>query len=358
MTIFRLVFKWTERRQDESDSSLNLNLVLVYGGFFDRFGHTVDFHTNTGISRRLDAQNMTTNHSSNSGHLELAPQIVNQSFNREPFGFGHNLSGLDLFELGSLSNLAGKYRGYDQDYFVASSASAPDEKFRSVKTINLELPEAFGLLKKQPIRILLKRPENHDPRFRKLRDGLIEQIVDASEELRNDRILRLESAVFVSSAATLTPFHFDPSAVFFCQIMGDKIYHVYSPTALTEPELEQFYFRGVIDIAQVELNKRDPKQEHVFRLSAGSGLHQPQNAPHWVETGDDISISYSFFFETMGARKISRTRGFNYYMRRAGANPMPPGARPHLDAFKSDAMRMWIPCRKTLSAMKVAALGK
>jgi len=222
----------------------------------------------------------------------------------------------------------------------------------------LELSEAFGSLKKNSIRILLKRPENHDPKFRKLLDGLTEQIIDQSGELKNDQILRLESAVFITSAATLTPFHFDPSAVFFCQIMGDKTYHLYSPTALTEPELEQFYFRGLIDIAQVELAKRDPKQEHVFQLSAGKGLHQPQNAPHWVETRGDISVSYSFFFETAGARKVSRTRGFNYYMRKAGAEPTPPGARPRLDAFKADAMGVWIPCRKTLSAVKAVTLGK
>ena len=301
---------------------------------------------------------MAINNSLSIGQLELAPQIVDQSFNREPFGFDHNLSKLDIFELGSLGKLAEKYHGHEQDYFLASSAAAPDEKFRSVKPVNLELSEAFRGLKQQSIRILLKRPENHDPKFRKLLDGLIEQIVDQSGELRNDRILRLESAVFVTSATTLTPFHFDPSAVFFCQITGGKTYHVYSPTTLTEPELEQFYFRGMIDIAQVELNKRDPKQEHVFQLSAGMGLHQPQNAPHWVETRGDISVSYSFFFETMGARKTSRTRGFNYYLRRAGAEPRPPGSHPRLDAIKADAMGMWIPCRKTLSAVKAVALGK
>jgi hypothetical protein len=284
--------------------------------------------------------------------------VTDRSFNREPFGFNHNLSTLDIFDLGSLGRLAEKYHGHEQDYFIASSASAPDEKFRATKPVNLELSEAFGSLKKNSIRILLKRPENHDPKFRKLLDGLTEQIIDQSGELKNDQILRLESAVFITSAATLTPFHFDPSAVFFCQIMGDKTYHLYSPTALTEPELEQFYFRGLIDIAQVELAKRDPKQEHVFQLSAGKGLHQPQNAPHWVETRGDISVSYSFFFETAGARKVSRTRGFNYYMRKAGAEPTPPGARPRLDAFKADAMGVWIPCRKTLSAVKAVTLGK
>lgn len=297
---------------------------------------------------------------SNTGRLELPTNAVEQSFNREPFGFNHDLNQLDMFELGSLANFAERQygSGHEQDFFLASSASAPDQRFRAVQSVKLGLSEAFCSLNDHSIRILLKRPENYDPRFRKLRDGLVEQILDRSPELRNDRILRLESAIFITSAATLTPFHFDPSAVFFCQIMGEKTYHLYSPTTLTEPELEQFYFRGMVDIAQVELAKRDPKQEQVFRLSAGAGLHQPQNAPHWVETQGDISISYSFFFETMAARKTNRIRGFNHYLRMAGAQPQPPGLQPGIDALKAEAMNMWIPCRKTLSYVRSAATGK
>jgi hypothetical protein len=306
---------------------------------------------------KIRLAHMTSDLNSIIGQLDLPVDILDQSFNREPFGFAHNLSTLNTFELDSLRRLAEKYDGHTPDYFVASGASAADEKFRSVKPINLGPSQAFRSLKSEPVRILLKRPENYDSRFRKILDGLIEQIVDLSGELKSDRILRLESAVFVTSASTLTPFHFDPSAVFFCQIAGDKTYHVYSPSSLTEPELEQFYFRGLIDIAQVDLKRRDPKQEHVFHLSSGKGFHQPQNAPHWVETRDDVSVSFSFFFETLGARKNSRTRGFNHYMRRIGVKPKPPGARPRLDAFKADAMRMWIPCRKTLSAVKSVTLG-
>jgi hypothetical protein len=299
---------------------------------------------------------MTDN--SNTGRLEFAPKALDRSFNREPISFDHNLSALGLFEFDSLRSLAEKYSGQDSDYMVASSASAPDQKFRSVKATNLSPAQAMERLKTESVRILLKRPQNYDSGFQKLLDGLTRQVVSLSGGLNADRIMRLESSIFLTSAKTLTPFHFDPSAVFFFQIAGDKIYHVYPPAALTEPELEQFYFRGMIDIAQVELNRRDPKLEHVFNLSAGKGLHQPQNAPHWVETSGDISISYSFFFETEAARKINRTRGFNYYMRKVGVRPTPPGAHPRLDAFKADAMGVWIPCRKTLSAVKSAALGK
>src|SRR5258708_20466418 len=134
---------------------------------------------------------MAINSSLSIGQLELAPQIVDQSFNREPFGFDHNLSKLDIFELGSLGKLAEKYHGHEQDYFLASSAAAPDEKFRAVKPVILDLSEAFRPLSQQSIRILLKRPENHDPKFRKLLDGLIDQISDQSGDLINTPIFLL-----------------------------------------------------------------------------------------------------------------------------------------------------------------------
>jgi hypothetical protein len=292
------------------------------------------------------------------GRLELAPAVMDRSFNRSPVGFDHNLHTLDIFDLDSLHALAEKYSGHEGDCMVASGASAPGQKFRSVEAPKLTAAQAIDRLKTESVRILLKRPQQYDARFQTLLNKLTEQVVSLSTELQADSIVRLESSIFLTSSKTITPFHFDPSAVFFFQIAGGKTYHLYPPAAVTEPELEQFYFRGLVDIAQVELDKRDPGQEHVFNLSAGKGLHQPQNAPHWVETVGDISISYSFFFETLAARKVNRARGFNYYMRKVGAEPTPPGARPRLDAFKAEAMGLWIPCRKTLSAVKSATIGK
>ena len=130
----------------------------------------------------------------------------------------------------------------------------------------------------------MKRPEKHDPRFRDLLDALFRQIVDLRGGLGRERVVRLESSVLVSSAATTTPFHFDPEINFFAQVHGDKMYHVYSPSVVTEAELERFYIRGVVNIGQVKLQGRDRSREHVFALGPGKGFHQPQNAPHWVET--------------------------------------------------------------------------
>ena len=80
-------------------------------------------------------------------------------------------------------------------------------------------------------------------------------------------------------AATITPFHFDLEVNFFAQIEGEKVYHVFSPSALTESELERLDIRGVVNIGQVQLKGRDAGGEHVFTLGPGKGLHQPQKRP-------------------------------------------------------------------------------
>ncbi len=161
----------------------------------------------------------------------------------------------------------------------------------------------------------------------------------------------------MSSAAAITPFHFDPEVNFFAQIEGEKIYHVYAPDVVPEPELEHFYVRNLINIGEVRLNERDRSAEHVFPLVPGRGLHQPQNSPHWVETKAARSISYSMVFETPSTRAHCRTRSFNYYLRRAGMRPAPVGRRPVLDDAKARAMTALLPIRRGVGSTLRALSG-
>jgi len=310
----------------------------------------------TGLFPANDASGRTAGDGAAGALLQLDAPLVRSSFNREPFGFTHELSGLDIFDLSNLRALAARYVGHERDYFVTSGAAAPGQKFRSVSGPGLGLVEAIDQLETNSVRILLKRPENYDVRFRRLVDDLIGQVLDTLGGLGDDKILRLESSIFMTSSATVTPFHFDPSIGFFSQIRGRKLYHVYPPTELAEPELEQFYFRGLIDIGQVDLASRQAGNEHVFNLTPGKGFHQPQNAPHWVETGEEVSISYTFVFETLSNRRLGRTRGFNHYLRKAGVAPAAPGAHPRVDHFKAGTLSAWVPCRKALSRLKASTL--
>lgn len=276
--------------------------------------------------------------------LSALPEDCRAAFDRTPFAYRHNLCGLDILSFDVLCDLA---RKYDRDFFVAAGAPSPGTRFYSVPSAPSLPHEAMLRLDSEEYRVLLKRPENYDPRYHELMRVLFDQVLEMRGGLRTgEHVVRLDSSILVSSAATITPFHFDPEVSSFFQIEGDKVYHLYSPGALSEAELEQFYWMGIVNIGQVDLLGRDPANEHVFHLSPGMGMHQPQNSPHWVETASTRTISYVLSFETNLSRAMGRTRAFNYYMRKAGLTPAAPGGRPELDAMKASVMEFAIPLRK------------
>jgi hypothetical protein len=162
--------------------------------------------------------------------LHLDRDVFRQAFDQEPFGFTHRLSELDMFEFGSLRALS-KIR--DGDLFVASGAPTPGTVFYSVPHSQCKPLDALDRLETGSCRVLLKRPENYDPRLHELLDALFRHVVDLRGGLGREKVVRLQGSVLISSAATTTPFHFDPEIGFFLQIEGETIYHVYSPTALS-----------------------------------------------------------------------------------------------------------------------------
>jgi hypothetical protein len=96
------------------------------------------------------------------------------------------------------------------------------------RTPYLHPHEVMQHLETGSYRVLLKRPENYDLRFRELIDQLFAQVADSLGEFGDDRIVRREAGIFISSGATTTPFHFDPEIGFFFQIEREKIYHARS----------------------------------------------------------------------------------------------------------------------------------
>ena len=267
-------------------------------------------------------------------------------FDRIPFGFKHNLHTLELFGTESLRRLAGLYAAHPSEFFVAAAAASAGTSFNSVSHGKYGPQEAVERVNSEPVRVLLKRPENRDPLFRELLDTLFEQVMELRGGLQGERVARLESAVFITSKSAITPCHFDPEIAFFAQIRGQKIYHVYAPESVSEGERERFYQKGIVSICEVDLASRDPRLERVYNLMPGDGHHQPQECPHWVQTGDEVSVSYSFVFETDATRARGRTRAANYFLRGMGVAPTPPGVNPTRDAVKAAAIRVAFPIRR------------
>jgi hypothetical protein len=281
--------------------------------------------------------------------LDIDSTSFSQNYDHEPFGFAHNLHTLDLLQFPSLVHLCEVFTASNRGYFIAEGAPSGGTEFNSVPRAGLKPDEAMEQLETRPLRILLKRPENQDPQFRELMHTLFRQLTNLRGDLVPEDMSRLESAVLITSGSTITPIHFDPVIGFFAQIEGKKTYHVYSPDDTSEVELERFYIRGVFEIGAVKLERRNPAREHVFHLEPGLGMHQPQNACHWVETGAGRSISYTFVYQTDATRARGRTRAFNHYQRMFQMRPAAPGVHPFCDSVKADAMRAVIPLRQRVS---------
>lgn len=268
--------------------------------------------------------------------FDIDPASYSALYNNTPFSFQHNLHKLDIFQFEAICELADRYASASpNDYFVTGTSRSADSAFFDTEQIVLKPAEAMRKLDEKPTRILLKRPENYDPRFRTLLNGLVGQLRALPGGLGNQPVRRIQSSIFVTSAAATTALHFDPEVAFFTQIEGDKDYHAYPPDQVTEPELEAFYSRGRVSIGQLDMSKLNPEQDHFFQLKAGAGFHQPQNSPHWVQTRAVRSISYSLVYETAMDQRIGLTRAFNHFERMVGLKPAPPTTNPQLDGLKA-----------------------
>ncbi len=307
-----------------------------------KISHVIDFRDVHSLSRRRAS-------TVSSGRPILNVDWSDCATAQQPFGFTHNLMNLDIFRFENLLTLAEKFGAAPNDYFVASGAPAAGAAFYSVARLPDSPRAAMERLSAEPVRILLKRPERHDARFAQLRDRIFAQVFQGADISRASGFTRLETAVFITSAATITPFHFDPEVGIFAQIEGQKNYHIYPPDCVTDQELERFFVRGVFDIGKLALDGRDPSREHVFALTPGMGLYQPHNAPHWVETCGSRSISFSFVFQTRDAARVARVRGFNHYARKLGVTPGAVGSNAGRDGAKAAVMQMVTPARKTAS---------
>jgi hypothetical protein len=147
----------------------------------------------------------------------------------------------------------------------------------------------------------------------------------------------LEGYVFISSPGTIVPYHMDPEHNFLLQISGDKSMYLLDrndPMVLREKDLEHYYTnttrRMVFEPAMHQRSQR-------WYLEPGVGMHVPINFPHYVETGQQISISLSTTFDTPRQQDRALVYKVNYYLRKFGLKPAKYGASALSDRLKSAA---------------------
>jgi hypothetical protein len=159
---------------------------------------------------------------------------------------------------------------------------------------------------------------------------------------REGGMRRRAGYIFVSPSEAVTPMHFDPEHSFLLQIRGSKRVSVsaFSNTAIRQRELDRYYdgqdcdFEAMVSAATT------------VAMGPGDGVYIPSFVPHWVETDDGLSVSFSIPFYTEYAERAEFVNRINARLRRLHLSPQPPGRSKSIDSAKTAAYRSWSKLRQ------------
>jgi len=269
--------------------------------------------------------------------LNIDPETFRTGFNRRPFTIRHQLANHPLFTLPELAALAQRLpaeavRYHAGDIPVTQGLYGGPHNGLSVEETIRRIEECKSWM-------VLKWVER-DPIYREVVNQCLDEIQQFSEPLAPGMCVR-EGFIFISSPSSLTPYHMDPEHNFLLQVRGSKTVHMWDPEdrmVLSEEELEQFFASS----GDHNLSYRDEyaSKASKIELSPGIGLQFPVTAPHYVQNGNEVSISFSVTFETPAAIRRSIVYDFNSRLRRRGISPLPYGRSSLRDFGKFQAYRV------------------
>lgn len=262
--------------------------------------------------------------------LEIDRDQLVPCFDRRPFVVRHHVEEQPLFTIPALVELAGRLPEGSVEYQSGRVPVGLDPA--AVPKTGLSLVETLRTIEDCASWVVLKHVEQV-PAYRSVMARALGEVAAVHPELTG-QILDPAAFVFVSSAASVTPYHIDPEHNFLLQIRGQKTMYVWDPAdrrALPEEELERFHAGG-----HRNLSFADELQDQAtrFDLTPGDALHVPTTAPHWVQNGEAVSISLSVTFRTPANYRREALYRINAQLRKVHLRPQPPGSSPMADRLK------------------------
>ena len=257
-------------------------------------------------------------------------------FARAPFLVPHRLARHTLLTLPCLVELAKRLPASQVEYNAGEVPVGLDPACTPRNGLSPE--ETIRRIAECRSWLVLKHVE-HDPAYRALLDDCLADVRGASARLAAG-MRDPHAFIFVSSPGAVTPYHMDPEENFLLQIRGTKTISVFDRTdrlVVSEREIERF-----LGGAHRNLDWREEFQARAraFNLTPGQALHIPFAAPHWVQNGPEVSISFSITFNTRASMRTWHAHRLNARLRRWGVAPVPVGRSALRDGVKQLVSRV------------------
>jgi hypothetical protein len=266
--------------------------------------------------------------------LRLDSDEMHASFGTAAFLVGHRLAGHPLFELPRLVELAQRLPGTQVEY-NAGDLPVSQDPARTPRN-GLSAEETVRRIETCRSWLVLKDVQSA-PEYRELLERCLAE-VGAAAGLRY--MTDKQAYIFVSSPGAVTPYHMDPEENFLLQVRGHKTMHVWDRgdrSVLSEQELERFFTGAHRNLAFDQSYQRKARS---FQLAPGRGVHVPMSAPHWVQNGPQVSVSFSITFQTRASQRRTQAHRVNARLRGWGLEPLPVGRSALRDAMKQLAYRV------------------
>ncbi len=252
-----------------------------------------------------------------------------------PHVLRHGLTSHPLLEIEALAQLAERLPGASVEYNRGDLPIGVDGK---PGPNGLTIAETIRQVERCESWAVLKNIEQ-DPAYADLLMGLLEEI-RPEIEAATGAMLTPQGFIFVSSPASVTPYHFDPEHNILLQVRGTKTMTQFpaGDTRFVPDEAHETYHSG----GPRELKWDEAMLPHgtVFPLTPGEALFVPVMAPHFVRNGPAPSVSLSITWRSEWSYRESDARIFNAILRERGFNPKAPGRWPRQNYAKAYAFRL------------------
>lgn len=171
-----------------------------------------------------------------------------------------------------------------------------------------------------------------DPEYAAMLDAALAELTPMVAR-KTGPMLHREAFIFLSSPDSVTPFHMDPEHNILLQIEGEKTMTVFSAgdPVLVPPQQSEGFHAGAHRNLKWDaefLNKGKP-----FKLLAGDAVLVPVKAPHFVNNGPVVSISFSITWRSDRSIAEGELHSLNAMLRRRGLPVMKVSAKPEAQRF-------------------------
>jgi len=275
-----------------------------------------------------------------------------ENFDEKPFEFSHCFTeDHPLFQISRIRELIENPVTRPGVYFDAGDIRI-EQRWDSVPERKQTLEETFDRIDHAGAWILMKRVQ-HDPDYNEILMQCLDEVQRLSGRQIDQDKKSQEAIIFLTSPHRVTSYHIDRECNFLMQVRGEKEISVFDRNdreVLPEAELETFWSK---DNNAGVYKPQYQDRANVFVMRPGTGVHIPVNSPHWLKNGNNVSISLSISYQYKDWRRKYVFQA-NYYLRKMGMNPTPPGKSPLLDNAKRLVVQVGLNGKKLLQSSKSA----